>query len=269
MKLLRHPLRGIREPFGKAGLILACLALVFAMAGGAYAAKGALTGKQRKEVSKIAMKEAKKYAKAGKAGATGPVGPAGAAGKGEKGERGEKGEPGTNGVGTQGNPGAPGESVTNTALLPANGSGHCEAAGGAEFRVGAGSATYACSAKSPGGTLGSGETETGMWSVATTGGTPYGANTGVGVFSYPVPLASAAQIVFLTPAEQEEEGECPGNVDEPKAEPGYLCIYGGTASADFRKAILAELSLEVGALVYWEGTSPEGGDVGTWAVTAE
>ena len=64
MKRLRHPIRAIREPFGTAGLIVACVALVLALTGAAFAAAG-LTGKQKKEVEKIA----KKYA--GKPGAAG------------------------------------------------------------------------------------------------------------------------------------------------------------------------------------------------------
>jgi hypothetical protein len=92
MKRLKHPLRAIREPFGKAGLTVAILALVFAMVGGAYAASGGLTGKQKKEVEKIA----KKYAgKTGPAGSQGPAGPAGA--KGDTGTNGKDGTNGTNG----------------------------------------------------------------------------------------------------------------------------------------------------------------------------
>ena len=55
MKRLKHHVRGIREPFGKAGTVIGIVALVFAMVGGAFAA-GALTAKQKKEVEKIAKK---------------------------------------------------------------------------------------------------------------------------------------------------------------------------------------------------------------------
>ncbi|MCW2987260.1 MAG: hypothetical protein JWM24_198, partial [Solirubrobacterales bacterium] len=51
--------RRLREPFGKAGLTVGVIALVMALVGGAYAA-GALTGKQKKEVEKIAKKFAGK-----------------------------------------------------------------------------------------------------------------------------------------------------------------------------------------------------------------
>jgi hypothetical protein len=83
---LRRPHRGRREPFGKAGLILACCAIVLATTGAAFAA-GRLTGPEKKEVGQIAAKTAKQYAgkpgkqgPAGKTGATGPAGPTGAAG---------------------------------------------------------------------------------------------------------------------------------------------------------------------------------------------
>jgi hypothetical protein len=83
---LRRPHRGRREPFGKAGLVVALCAIVLATTGAAFAA-GRLTGPEKVEVGKIAAKVAKKNAgkpgkagPAGKTGATGPAGPAGAAG---------------------------------------------------------------------------------------------------------------------------------------------------------------------------------------------
>jgi hypothetical protein len=81
----------LTEPFGKAGLTVAVLALVLAMVGGAYAA-GGLTKAQEKQVTKIA----KKYAgKPGAAGATGPAGPGGA--PGGPGPAGKAGGPGPEG----------------------------------------------------------------------------------------------------------------------------------------------------------------------------
>src|SRR3977135_3938804 len=82
----------LKEPFGKAGLTVAICALVLAMVGGAYAA-GALSGKQKKEVEKIA----KKFA--GKPGAAGLAGPVGANGtNGTAGKEGAPGAPGKDGV---------------------------------------------------------------------------------------------------------------------------------------------------------------------------
>src|SRR5882724_10277399 len=68
------------------GLTVAVIALIFALAGGAFAASGVLTGKQKKEVEKIA----KKFA--GTPGATGPAGS-----QGSTGAKGDKGDPGIQG----------------------------------------------------------------------------------------------------------------------------------------------------------------------------
>jgi hypothetical protein len=94
----------IHQKLGTAGFIISIVALVAALGGGAYAASGALTGKQKKEVEKIAKKVG---GKPGPAGAQGPAGPAGA--PGAKGDAGTAGTNGTNGTnGTDGAPGAPG-----------------------------------------------------------------------------------------------------------------------------------------------------------------
>ena len=50
----------LRSQFGTAGLVVAIVALIAALAGGAYAASGGLTGKQKKEVTKIAKQNAGK-----------------------------------------------------------------------------------------------------------------------------------------------------------------------------------------------------------------
>ena len=63
----------IHDKLGTAGLVVAVIALVFAMVGGAFAAAG-LTTKQKKQVKTIA----KKYA--GKQGSAGPQGPQGVTG---------------------------------------------------------------------------------------------------------------------------------------------------------------------------------------------
>jgi hypothetical protein len=100
MQRLKHPIRSLREPFGKAGLPVAILALVLVMVGGAYAA-GGLSKSQEKQVTKIAKKYAGKpgtNGAAGPAGATGPAGAAGAAGKtGKEGPEGKEGSPWTAG----------------------------------------------------------------------------------------------------------------------------------------------------------------------------
>ena len=94
----------LREPFGKAGLTVAVIALVFAMLGGAYAATK-LNGTQKKEVEKIA----KKFQGSGPAGAQGPAGA-----KGDNGAAGAKGDTGS--AGGAGTAGAPGTSATTANL---------------------------------------------------------------------------------------------------------------------------------------------------------
>jgi hypothetical protein len=92
---LRHPIRSITEPYGKAGLMVAILALVFAMVGGALA-KGLFTKPQEKKIIAIA----KKYA--GKPGAPGAAGPAGKEGpEGPQGKEGKQGKEGP--AGPEGN----------------------------------------------------------------------------------------------------------------------------------------------------------------------
>jgi len=72
--------------------VIAVIALVFAMAGGAWAASKALTSKQKKEVEKIAKKYAGKDGLSGQAGAPGIQGVPGA--PGTNGKDGKDGEPG-------------------------------------------------------------------------------------------------------------------------------------------------------------------------------
>lgn len=243
MKVLRHPIRSIREPFGKAGLIVACVAMVAALTGGAYAAGGGLSGKQKKEVTKIAQTEAKKYAGApGAPGATGPVGPAGATGpagtagaKGEKGEKGEKGDPGTTGA-----PGAPGKSVEATTIAP-NEPTLCNGTGGVELEVEeSGVATEICNGQEgePWNLHGlpKGATETGAWSFNASETSAHGGSVFAPI-SLSVPLSQkitgAANIHFV---ETTPDATCPGTVVEPKAPEGMICIYlAEVAGASFSK----------------------------------
>jgi hypothetical protein len=227
------------EPFGKAGLTVAVIALVMALVGGAYAA-GGLTKSQEKQVTKIA----KKYA--GKPGAAGPAGPVGAAGT--NGSNGAAGKNGTNGKSV-----VVGSATTGP-------SGECEE-GGATVEVEGTSSTkkHVCNG-SPwvaGGTLPSGQTETGVWA-------PRSNNPGeLESFNIPIsftlPLSAALE-------DEEENGEaacgeseasrtlkcqvhcilsngkeflrlngagnleaeqsvCLGSVAEPTAKPGNLCVY--------------------------------------------
>jgi hypothetical protein len=106
-------LRRIHDRLGTAGLVVAVVALVVALAGTAFAATG-LNPMQKKEVKKIAKRFAGKPGAPGPKGDAGPVGP-----QGPKGDQGVKGDPGKQGpAGEQGPPGPtetvlpPGETLT-------------------------------------------------------------------------------------------------------------------------------------------------------------
>jgi hypothetical protein len=205
--------RRLTEPFGKAGLTVAVIALVMALVGGAYAA-GGLTKSQEKQVKKIA----KKYA--GKPGAPGAPGASGT-----------KGDPGTPGAS-----GSPGASVTATEFEEE--AGPC-AEGGSEFKAATGT-TYACNGKNGKTgfteTLPSGKTEKGDWVLA---GTAAGEFQHFGApVSFNIPLSTAPTAHYIrttgmepfwdAAAEEEKErtqSACPGNAAEPKATTGNLCVY--------------------------------------------
>jgi hypothetical protein len=86
----------LHERIGTAGLVVAVIALVAALGGTALAGGGVLTGKQKKEVARIAKRFAGQPGPQGAAGPVGPAGPGGARGaKGDPGEKGEKGDVGS------------------------------------------------------------------------------------------------------------------------------------------------------------------------------
>jgi hypothetical protein len=208
MSRLRHPIRAIREPFGKAGLTVAIIALVFAMVGGAYAA-GKLTTKQKKEVEKIA----KKYA--GKPGSPGAAGTAGT--------NGTNGKDGTNGTSGAAGKGVVVETV-NTGVAT-----ECSKLGGTSFHPeGSASKSFACNGKEGKegnpwtelGTLPEGATETGAWGTQSAG-----AGSIYVPVSLPLPMAvESPKLVVLK--SDESNAECPGiTAGVPSAEPGNICLY--------------------------------------------
>lgn len=91
-------LNRIHQKLGTAGFVIAIIALVAALTGGAYAAGGGLTAKQKKQVEKIAKKFSGQPGATGPTGAVGPTGAAGPAGRdGANGVDGTPGTPGKNG----------------------------------------------------------------------------------------------------------------------------------------------------------------------------
>lgn len=224
----------LRKHFGVPGLI-AVIALVFAMVGGAYAASdnsggdatASAKGKKKRnarrgkglnvrKVRLIARQEARRIVK----NALPPAGP-----QGPKGDPGANGQDGQNGQ--DGDDGTDGKSVEVNELV----AGECvNEEGGAEvIQEGAAEGVEVCNGEegSPwtaGGTLPSGATQTGGWFLAAEE-EPLPA-----ALSFPIPLAAPIPgsnvVVFEEPGEGET-AECPGTAANPEAEPGFLCVYVG------------------------------------------
>ena len=259
-RFVRTRIAGLNRRMGPAGLTVAVLALVISLAGGAYAASGGLSSKQKKEVRNIAKTEAKKIA----------------------GQPGAKGNDGANGgqgpAGPQGPTGADGSGVTSKTLNP--GSPKCPQ-GGSEFTSASGK-TYACTGKEGksgfASGLPSGQTSVGAW---TTDWAAEGQFVLATAISFPYPVEEAGYPVhYVTKAEVENETKpsaCPGTVATPEAEAGSLCVYeGGGFGAEFQAEVNPETEL------FFEGAGKAGvilrfivaegansSTSGTWALTAE
>jgi Collagen triple helix repeat (20 copies) len=201
--------------------VLAFVALVFALTGGAFAATGGGSGSPSRATTLATAAKAKPKAKTGPrgpagprgaTGATGAAGPAGAAGPtGPAGAGGAKGESGAAGPqGAQGSQGEKGEKGAEGEQGPAGTTGFTK-------------------------TLPSGETETGTFAALIL---PHdveaNASEAYSPISFSIPLKTglgAKNIHYVTTVEQtaKTQAECPGTAEEPKAVKGDLCIYqGGT-----------------------------------------
>jgi hypothetical protein len=183
----------IRRRFTYANVV-ATLALVFAMSGGAYAASHYIITSP-KQIKPSVLSSLK-----GKSGAAGPAGPAGAAGpQGPAGSAGAKGETGT--TGEKGAPGSPGEP-------------------GAPGKEG--------SPWTAGGTLPPEATEKGTWANidhATAADELSGSP-----ISFSIPLAAGlgeARVHYLLVGEKGNGKGCPvgSEASKPEAEPGNLCVF--------------------------------------------
>jgi hypothetical protein len=227
----------IHRKLGTAGFVISIVALVMALGGGAYAASGGLSGKQKKEVEKIA----KKYA--GKPGATGATGPNGA--KGDTGAAGAKGDTGATGTGAEGKQGPEGKQ-------------------GVEGKAGTTGFTS---------TLPSGKTETGVWSLVPL---PEGQTTTWIPISFSIPLAATVQVHLLKESASPTP-ECPGSAAEPLAAKGNLCVYETAfvegeytyeSAMNVETGAIGTESAKVGANLFLKEIEEGVVTRGDWAVTA-
>jgi hypothetical protein len=266
-------LERLRNQIGTAGLMVAIVALVAALGGGAYAATGG--GKA------TASAKQGKQGKPGKPGKPGPAGPAGPAGPvGPAGPAGPKGDAGAAGAN-----GAPGTSVTGTAFSGEKGT--CKE-GGVEYK----GATTNLVCNGVKGTTGfteklpSGKTETGAWMSAYE---ELGVLVGI---SFTIPLAEPLDATHVAAHVEGYNGEdevgaeheaCPGSAANPQAGEGFLCVYtsqksGGPnnkvgevfdPSSGFAAALGGTASVGAAATGAGLFLTGEGGFIaGTWAVTA-
>jgi hypothetical protein len=175
--------------------VMMTLALVFAMSGGAYAAKKYLIT-STKQISPKVLAQLKSTKGAGQAGPQGPQGPQGAPGtngvNGKDGAQGPKGEPGT--------PGAPGKDGEN-GLNGTNGE------------------NGACSVSNPVCTLPKGATITGTWGFNTINVAHPAA-----VASFVLKSRQEPQVGYID-AFAEPTEECPGTFEKPEAKEGFFCFY--------------------------------------------
>lgn len=237
----------MHQKLGTAGFIVAVVALIAALTGGAYAATGGLTNTEKKQVRKIARSEAKKVAVAGAPGTPGAQGQPGAPGSaGADGKNGTDGEDGR-GVVTGPEP---------------SGSPNCEGDGGVWVEVeGSGAKEFVCNGKD--GSSASG-TMTGDWSFTSKG--PEGVLVSI---SFPQTLSAEPAQHYLASGEQTTE--CPGDYETPEALPGNLCVYeegaihSSKSSTGFESFTSDPLSGATWEMAVEAGE--EGYSWGSWAVT--
>ena len=215
--------------------VIASLALVLAMSGGAYAAsKYVITSTKQIKPSVLKQLQGKAGANGaqgltGAQGAQGPAGPAGA--KGETGPQGTEGK-----EGKQGTPGANGTTGFTETLPPE-------------------------------------KTETGVWTGNPVADTSTEELLAPISFDIPLTVELPAARVHVAPS-----SECPGTAEEPKANPGNLCVYVGNNLAEFGEVKdinkpTGDLEAGAGKNGAWLDIAPKSGKplaviYGTWAVTA-
>jgi hypothetical protein len=262
----------LRNRFGISGVV-AVIAFVFAMVGGAWAANHYVIT-STKQIKPSVLKALK--------GMTGAPGPAGA--NGTNGAQGPKGDPG--GTGKDGINGTNGKTVLHGTGAPTSATGtegdfYINTTTDEIFGPKGASSWPSPGTKlkgedgSPwtaGGTLPPGKSETGSWSTLTGA-----ANIGLDSISFNIPLtAPIGELKVHSVARNATGGaEClSGTAAQPKAAPGHLCVYigGGSATAAINSIKQPELGNELGAgptgaVITTTDTAPAKSAWGTWAVT--
>lgn len=213
----------LRNRLGIPGVI-AVIALVFAMIGGAWAAKGGVIITKLSQISPGVQKKLKgAKGPQGNPGPAGPAGPAGAAGPaGTDGLDGEKGA-----TGAAGAPGTPGSKGATGATGPSGLAGATGPTGvdGAEGATGPTGSPWV-----PDNELPSGAKLTGSWSM---GAIALEGTTNNPAFPFRIPISFSIPLAAGLPStnahwlkEGESGGEdCPGSAADPEAKAGHLCVY--------------------------------------------
>lgn len=239
----------LRNRLGVPG-VLAIVAVVFAMAGGAYAAN---------KVIITSINQIKPSVRNQLKGAVGPAGPQGS--PGAKGDAGSAGASGKNGT-----------STTTAAFVGSKGA--CEH-GGVEVNS-ASPAALVCNGETGfTETLPSEETETGVWAARLVGEE----NTTAEVYlSFNIPLSDgiAASDIELLKNGDPSTANCPGTKSNPEAAPGKFCVYTSEELGGFTHLFLDPSQGFVsgagatGSILQIEREPAEENAIaiGTWAVTA-
>jgi hypothetical protein len=238
--------------------LIATVALVFAMTGGAYAASKVLIT-STKQISPKVLASLK--GATGKQGAAGPAGSPGATGTGTAGAAGPAGPAGT--PGANGKEGAPGK----------------DGAPGTPGKNGTTGFTKTLPSKS---------TETGVWSYGEIAAAVEELHVPI---SFPIPLSAgldASHVHYINAAgkelnthdEEVSSTACTGTAAAPTAEEGNLCVYSvrfPTEPAGLDDSFIQQAAGEpgvagastAGAILLLVNPHAETYAVGTWAVTAE